>query len=50
MEDHSEGYFGSTIGGRKFNGWNFFFMSLGLRDAWNLEDFKRIGNKNFTLE
>jgi hypothetical protein len=25
------------MGGRKFN-------------AWNLEDFKRIGNKNFTLE
>jgi hypothetical protein len=38
------------MGGREFNAWNSFLMSLGLRDAWNLEDFKKIGNKNFTLE
>jgi hypothetical protein len=36
------------MGGREFNVWNSFLMNLGLRDAWNLEDFKRIGNKNFT--
>jgi hypothetical protein len=28
----------------------FFFDELGLWDAWNLEDFKIIGNKNFSLE
>jgi hypothetical protein len=36
------------MGGREFNMWKSFLMSLGLRDAWNLEDFKRVGNKNFT--
>jgi hypothetical protein len=48
VEDHNQGYFGSTMGGREVNVWNSFLMSLGLQDAWNLEDFRRIRNENFT--
>jgi hypothetical protein len=48
LEDQSQGYFGNTMGRREWNKWNEFLMNLGLMDAWNLEEFKRIGNKNFT--
>jgi len=48
IEDHSQGYFGNIMGGREFNAWNAFIASFGLMDAWNLNEFKRIGHKNFT--
>jgi hypothetical protein len=48
IEDQSQGYFGSTMGRRECNKWSAFLMNLGLMDAWNLEEFKRIRNKNFT--
>jgi hypothetical protein len=33
IEDHSQGYFGNTMGGREFNAWNAFMASLGLMDV-----------------
>jgi hypothetical protein len=33
IEDYSQGYFGSTMGRRKFNAWNAFIASLKLMDA-----------------
>jgi hypothetical protein len=47
VEDQSQGYFGSTMG-RECTKWSAFSMNLGLMDTWNLEEFRRIGNKNFT--
>ncbi len=44
----SQGYFGCTMGRRECNNWNAFLMSLGLMDSQNLEEFKWLGNKNFT--
>jgi hypothetical protein len=46
--DRRQGYFGSTMGGRECNKWNAFLMNLGLMEAWNLEEFRKMGNKNFT--
>lgn len=35
------------MGRRECNNWSVFLINLGLMDAWNLEEFKRIGNKIF---
>jgi len=48
IEDCSQGYFGSTMGGRKLNAWNAFMASLRLMDVWNLNELRKIGHKNFT--
>jgi hypothetical protein len=48
IEDRSQGYFGSTMGGREFNAWNAFMASLRLMDVWNLNELRKIGHKNFT--
>jgi hypothetical protein len=48
INNRNQGYFGSLIGGMELNVWNAFMISLELLDAWNLDEFKRIENKNFT--
>jgi hypothetical protein len=35
------------MGGKECNKWNAFLMNLGLMDAWNLKESRKIGNKNF---
>jgi hypothetical protein len=42
IENHNQGYFGNTMGGREFNAWNAFMASLRLMDVWNLDEFRRI--------
>jgi hypothetical protein len=48
IKNHSQGYFGSTMGGREFNEWNAFMANLGLMNVWNLNGLRRIKHKNFT--
>ncbi len=48
INDHNLRYFGYLMGGKELNAWNAFMANLGLLDAWNLNEFKRIENKNFT--
>ncbi len=48
LEEKSQNVWGTTMGKRIIDPWNKLVMFLGVVDAFYLDEFRKIGPKNFT--
>jgi exonuclease III len=47
-EDRSPGYTGKAMGGAEEVAWNHYCLALGFNDVIHLDEFKKIGPKDYT--